>query len=779
MKNFKNSIWLNLTVLILIYTGLSCSTDNDPGPNQPDLNTFEGVIDSGGSFEDFIESVDTITVQEDAAEIINGEEWKCTTKTYDLVDGNESFPLFNPNANVIYPGSLIQGKSLDKATPDVIVVKRAPGTISYDLVNANASPSFTVSPELTKSGVAEGMNNIIANSPDALPANFSLTIEEVQSTQELAFKMGVDVNTRFTEVQSDLSFSQDRSYTRFLVKLNQSYYTMSFDLPTSTDELFAPEVTPQDLARYVGSGNPAAYISDVTYGRIFYMLIESTDNSTKVEAAIRGSFNGLTKVEASAQASQMKGLSNLTIKVKAYGGDASGSIGLAGVTDIEALVNRLNQTSDIKNGLPISYVVRSALDNQIVNVKLATSYDVKTCVPAAPGRFEFLALQSLPLDLIGYKTLTGDVNGDGIDDLILNRCVADQNQIQVALGDASGLLNLTQISEYPDGTPDVGSWTDYDVKTGDFNGDGLTDLVWSNMIETPTDIQFNTNYTAFGQADGSYVFNTTPFQEERTWRTNFRFYVADLNGDKKDDLFFNALTSNNRTYIALADEEGFNFQDNPIDFSGSWSDYQVSVGDIDGDQQEDIVFERTGNTKTIYFVKYNGTTLVRGDGFTFAANGFTNYISRISDIDGDGRDDIILANTDSTIDIGGAVWLGFSDGTKVGTKKLSKGFNLNEESKFMKTLVADINRDGKSDIIWNDKGDLTNIVHVGLTKANVADLNENLFSFATAKQVHPDEGIDWNAFNDPMVADVNGDSKPDIIWVRAQQNIGIYVALAY
>ena len=48
-----------------------------------------------------------------------------------------------------------------------------------------------------------------------------------------------------------LSINTDSSYSSFLVELNQRYYTMSFDMPTSSDALFAETVTPADLGRYI------------------------------------------------------------------------------------------------------------------------------------------------------------------------------------------------------------------------------------------------------------------------------------------------------------------------------------------------------------------------------------------------------------------------------------------------------------------------------------------------------------------------------------------------
>ena len=95
----------------------------------------------------------------------------------------------------------------------------------------------------------------------------------------------------------------------------------------------------------------------------------------------------------------------------------------------------------------------------------------------------------------------------------------------------------------------------------------------------------------------------------------------------------------------------------------------------------------------------------------------------------------------------------------------------------LKTVIQDINRDGRADVLWNDKDGLKNDLYVGLAKVVQGD--GNIFSFETAKQTHPDQNVDWDSFENPVMADVNGDLKPDVIWIRPQQSMGIYVALAY
>lgn len=373
----------------------ACPTQAGPASNSGcptvDSVTFTEVINLGADPEAFPSSRTEdeigkpITENEDhegqneAGETV-AERFICTRRTVSVKDGNGEFPLFDTSADVIYPGNLLQGKTLKNATPSPIVVKRAGGTISYNLNNGNLNSSFDVS-EVKKSSIQDGMNNIIASSGEVVPANFQLDIVQIESQSQLALEMGIDVETFASKVSADMSFSQDKSYNRTLVKLNQSYYTMSFDLPTSLDEIFDESVTPENLATYVQTDNPATFISSVTYGRIFYMLIESTSSRTDMQAKLNFAYDGVVaSVEGEIETSYMEELNDLKIKVIAYGGDAAGTFQLAGETTISEIANKIAESTDVRAGLPLSYVVRSVKrPDQIVGVKLATEYDIVDC----------------------------------------------------------------------------------------------------------------------------------------------------------------------------------------------------------------------------------------------------------------------------------------------------------------------------------------------------------------------------------------------------------------
>lgn len=390
---YLNKLRTNLWVfLMLLATIISCNKDEESKEEEVVPETFSSVLAIGKELEEPIEE-ETEVKSTDKEENITKtdddglpkiESWKCTTTTYDLkkgTGGEEGFPLFSPNAKIIYPGSLLQGKTLKNTTPDVISVDRAGATISYDLVNGNTSSNVTVD-VVSKSSISAAMNEIIAASPNVAPANFTFEYEQIQSRSALAISMGLEAKAFFGKAGASFDFENEDNSNRILVKLKQTFYTMSMDLPTSLDDLFADSVTPQDLAKYVQEDNPATYISDVTYGRVYYMLIESSSSYQELSVAVNASFGIFgAKVKADLEVDYLKELSNLNIKVIAFGGDTESTVSTIGETNLSTLVSLLSKSAVIGSGLPISYVVRSVNTNQVVGVQLATEFNETNCSP--------------------------------------------------------------------------------------------------------------------------------------------------------------------------------------------------------------------------------------------------------------------------------------------------------------------------------------------------------------------------------------------------------------
>ncbi|MEM8510477.1 MAG: thiol-activated cytolysin family protein [Bacteroidota bacterium] len=478
---------------------------NNGCPETQTGTTFAQVVAKGGDFEEYPDSRTTTELSESVPENEDYEvededgdtveqRFICVTKRVSVTDGNGTFPLFNTSADVIYPGSLLQGKTLNDATPAPIPVERAGGTISYDLNNGNLQSSFTVD-QVTKSSIQNGMNTIIANAGTVVPANFTLDIIQIESESQLALEMGLNVQTFTTKISSDLSFSTDKTYNRTLVKLTQRYYTMSFDLPTSLDAVFSENTTPEQLDTYIQADNPAAFISSVTYGRIFYMLVESTSSRQEMAAKLNiayGAFRNTAEGELGVSA--LEELNEVKIKVVAYGGDAAGTFELSGETNIPDIANKLAESTDIRAGLPLSYVARSVeRPDIIVGTALATEYDVVNCElkgilpPGAYsdlvdlfddgigafgrlGNSDILVFNGAGTKYAWYNGNTPGILSDG------DRRIFDISDPEAPLGNLE-LENVGSVVKFADNLPD---------RIYIFSGDGFSLQIFSlnNYVET-------------------------------------------------------------------------------------------------------------------------------------------------------------------------------------------------------------------------------------------------------------------------------------------------------
>ncbi len=141
-------------------------------------------------------------------------------------------------------------------------------------------------------------------------------------------------------------------------------------------------MAPGELAPFVGAGNPATFISSVTFGRIFYLLIESTESADSIGVSVNLSFSGaLGKVNDTTTVRYVNTLKDLHITAYALGGDANKAL-RAVTSSLDSLKDFLAEGGDIRTGVPISYVVRSVQHpEKIVKIGLNTTYDVRDCRP--------------------------------------------------------------------------------------------------------------------------------------------------------------------------------------------------------------------------------------------------------------------------------------------------------------------------------------------------------------------------------------------------------------
>jgi thiol-activated cytolysin len=331
------------------------------------------------------------TSKQDSKQVVDGgTTFQCTTQNYSLTKVPSEFVLLSPNADVLWPGSLVQGKSMAAGVLDPIPVKRAPGTITLSIASSAAGQFSKKLDEPSLSSAIQAQNDILAGFQGKTPAMFSIEVESVFSNEQLAVAVDAQASGTTWSAAASLKIDTSSNKSHVLIKFSQQYYTMAFDPPQGPAGVFDPSVTAKDLGPYVGAGNPAVYVSSVTYGRIFYLMFESSESQTKLEAAVSGSYSGgAISANATASADWQNTINTATIKSYAIGGSAQSAIDAASAgAQYDKVLAFLKKGAnfDVNNpGVPISYELRNLLDASEVRLALTTDYTAKNCEALAVG----------------------------------------------------------------------------------------------------------------------------------------------------------------------------------------------------------------------------------------------------------------------------------------------------------------------------------------------------------------------------------------------------------
>ena len=183
------------------------------------------------------------------------------------------------------------------------------------------------------------------------------------------------------------------------------------------------------------------------------------------------------------------------------------------------------------------------------------------------------------------------------------------------------------------------------VAVGDFNADGVVDLVVANSSGIPNDVS-----VLLGRGDGSFEaalnFAAGGFP--------VAVVVCDFNGDGRLDLAVaNWETSKVSVFLGSGDG-GFR---SAGDFEAGTSPQSIAVGDFNGDGWMDLAVANH-YAKTVMVLLGNGDGTFQA-GRSFRAGDYPNSIS-VGDFNGDGRLDLAVANWGSG---NVSVLLGVGDGS--------------------------------------------------------------------------------------------------------------------
>lgn len=175
-------------------------------------------------------------------------------------------------------------------------------------------------------------------------------------------------------------FKTESSSTKLLVDFTQAYYTVDVDVPGRPSDLFAPEVTVDDLARSMGEGNPPMYVQSITFGRRAVLSVESDRTSEEVTAALDLTLNALIDASLQLDMHTRSIIDSLEMKVFVLGG--AGEAGVKSIEGFDGLVKYIQEGADYSAsspGAPIAYKL-AYLDNMAAEFAYTTDYAEAKCL---------------------------------------------------------------------------------------------------------------------------------------------------------------------------------------------------------------------------------------------------------------------------------------------------------------------------------------------------------------------------------------------------------------
>ena len=384
-----------LTILVTVILLYSCNKDTI-GENPNEIQNLKTNSIYAGEPTDLLRTIiSEKPISNKTGKITNSEN--CVEKEMMEKRTFENFSIFGSETNLIWPGNLIQGESIINGNLGSIPIGNSGrNTIEIKVEAISGHPgkiSFAVIESPTPGKVQSKLGEILDSyyqSNSSFPANYIIDIQRTFSSKQLKLALKVGYTAPGFDIGASIGINYDSKKAYYAVTIKQKFFTVSVNPKVGLkgkNGWISEDYPDSEFDKYISPANPATYISTVSYGRLFTLIYESNENSTKIEQALNFAFkNPTAPISVEQKLEYTNTLQNSRVHVRQLGGNASAGLeagisALAGNFDnIRNFIVKNSEVSKSNPGAIIEYKAFHIDKNLPVTAEIKETSKYQECV---------------------------------------------------------------------------------------------------------------------------------------------------------------------------------------------------------------------------------------------------------------------------------------------------------------------------------------------------------------------------------------------------------------
>lgn len=227
-------------------------------------------------------------------------EQNCQNFTQTQEKTFDTYTRLGTGLQLMWPGNLLQGNSIQTgqlASIPIGETGRNAIEVKVDALSSNASaPTFKSIIDPTAGKVQDALGNILTSYFDSgtlFPANYSIDVQRTFTKKQLNLALSIGYTGSQIDLSASMGFNFNSAKTYYAVTIKQKFFNVSVAPKVGLKGIngwVKQNYPDSELSSYISNNNPATYISSVTYGRLYTLVYESEDTTTKLEQALTFAF---------------------------------------------------------------------------------------------------------------------------------------------------------------------------------------------------------------------------------------------------------------------------------------------------------------------------------------------------------------------------------------------------------------------------------------------------------------------------------------------------------